>query len=217
MGNPIAPRSPASAANGARVEVCVLCHVRNPRGLAAGPDPARQTNAAREGHRAGSRLEFPERLAGGVPDFQTAKHVALAIHGPDFAGLPLAVFGNGLKNLRSSLVQRVGLGQNAGDLMVRGQRLLGFPALPPHLCFLQLALVGETEPDERLHLEPFLSDEIVGVARPGLLPVRDGAVEAAALAEHVMLGREAGSSTKPLAGRRLAEGGVPPPPGGASK
>jgi len=75
---------------------------------------------------------------------------------------------------------------------------------------VQLALVGETEPDERLHLEPFLSDEIVGVARPGLLPVRDGAVEAAALAEHVMLGREAGSSTKRVAGRVLAEAGVRP-------
>ena len=75
---------------------------------------------------------------------------------------------------------------------------------------VQLALVGETEPDERLHLEPFLADEIVGVARPGLLPVRDGAVEAAALAEHVMLGREAGSSTKRVAGRVLAEAGVRP-------
>ena len=75
---------------------------------------------------------------------------------------------------------------------------------------VQLALVGETEPDERLQLEPFLADEIVGVARPGLLPVRDGAVEAAALAEHVMLGREAGSSTKRVAGRVLAEAGVRP-------
>ena len=31
------------------------------------------------------------------------------------------------------------------------------------------ALVGETLVDERVKLEPFLSDEIVGVARPGLL------------------------------------------------
>ena len=43
---------------------------------------------------------------------------------------------------------------------------------------VQLALIGETDADERLVLEPFLSDEIVGVARPGVLPLRDGRVEA---------------------------------------
>ena len=31
---------------------------------------------------------------------------------------------------------------------------------------VQLALVGETEVDDRIELTPFLSDEIVGVARP---------------------------------------------------
>jgi molybdate transport repressor ModE-like protein len=37
---------------------------------------------------------------------------------------------------------------------------------------IQLALVGETEVDHRVRLEPFLGDEIVGVARPGLLTLR---------------------------------------------
>src|ERR671924_1959757 len=37
---------------------------------------------------------------------------------------------------------------------------------------IHLALVGETPEDERLHLRPFLSDEIVGIARPGVLPTR---------------------------------------------
>src|ERR671924_2287548 len=37
---------------------------------------------------------------------------------------------------------------------------------------IHLALVGETSVDERIELEPFLSDEIVGIARPGVLPTR---------------------------------------------
>src|ERR671924_886809 len=37
---------------------------------------------------------------------------------------------------------------------------------------IHLALVGETAVDERIELEPFLSDEIVGIARPGVLPTR---------------------------------------------
>src|SRR5919202_586680 len=36
---------------------------------------------------------------------------------------------------------------------------------------LQLAIVGAQRADERVVLEPFLEDELVGVAQPGLLPV----------------------------------------------
>jgi molybdate transport repressor ModE-like protein len=75
---------------------------------------------------------------------------------------------------------------------------------------VQLALVGESEADERVRLEPFLSDEIVGVGKPGLLPVRGSEVEPAALAAHVMLGREKGSSTRRTADRALAEAGASP-------
>src|SRR5919109_1199560 len=37
---------------------------------------------------------------------------------------------------------------------------------------IQLALVGETTVDERIALEPFLADEIVGIAKPGVLSIR---------------------------------------------
>src|SRR5437870_8746156 len=37
---------------------------------------------------------------------------------------------------------------------------------------LQLALVGATEADERIELEPFLEDGLVGVARPGFVPLK---------------------------------------------
>lgn len=75
---------------------------------------------------------------------------------------------------------------------------------------IQLALVGEIEVDDRVHLEPFLSDEIVGVAKPGLLAVRKGTVSPASLAEHTLLVREASSSTRQVAERALAEAGMRP-------
>ena len=73
-----------------------------------------------------------------------------------------------------------------------------------------LALVGETEVDERIELTPFLDDEIVGVAKPGALPIADGRVEPASLAEQTLLVREPSSSTRQVADRALATAGVHP-------
>jgi molybdate transport repressor ModE-like protein len=70
---------------------------------------------------------------------------------------------------------------------------------------IRLALVGEAEPDERIELDPFIGDEIVGIAKPGLLPIRDGKIRPTALAEHTILVREPGSSTRRLAERALAK------------
>jgi molybdate transport repressor ModE-like protein len=75
---------------------------------------------------------------------------------------------------------------------------------------IHLALVGEADPDDRIELDPFIGDEIVGVAKPGLLPVRNGRVRPAALAEHTLLMRESGSSTRRLAERALTEAHVQP-------
>jgi molybdate transport repressor ModE-like protein len=75
---------------------------------------------------------------------------------------------------------------------------------------IQLALVGETQTDERIELTPFLSDEIVGVARPDVLPIRDGELEPTALADQTLLVREAGSSTRQIAARVLDELGARP-------
>jgi DNA-binding transcriptional LysR family regulator len=68
---------------------------------------------------------------------------------------------------------------------------------------VQLALVGETQVDERVELTPFLADEIVGIAKPGLLPIKAGRIDPADLAEQTLLVREAGSSTRQTAGRAL--------------
>src|ERR671928_316932 len=61
---------------------------------------------------------------------------------------------------------------------------------------LQLALVGAESTDERIELDPFLEDEIVGVARPGLAPLRNGRLAPATLAEFMLLSRERGSSSQ---------------------
>ena len=75
---------------------------------------------------------------------------------------------------------------------------------------VQLALVGETEVDDRIELTPFLSDEIVGIAKPGLLPIKGGRIKPAALADQTLLVREAGSSTRQTAERALGHADARP-------
>jgi len=75
---------------------------------------------------------------------------------------------------------------------------------------VQLALVGATEADERIELEPFLQDEIVGVAKPGLVPLRTGRLAPARLSEFMLLSREAGSSSQRVVDVELAAAGAAP-------
>jgi len=75
---------------------------------------------------------------------------------------------------------------------------------------VQLAIIGGVPDDERLTAEPFLEDEIVGVAKPGVLPVKGGEVKAAALGRVKLLSREAGSSTQALANTELDTAGATP-------
>jgi molybdate transport repressor ModE-like protein len=75
---------------------------------------------------------------------------------------------------------------------------------------IRLALVGETTADERVELEPFLSDELLGVSRPGLLQARNGRVKPEALEAHTLLVGEATSSTRRVAERALRQAGAFP-------
>jgi molybdate transport repressor ModE-like protein len=75
---------------------------------------------------------------------------------------------------------------------------------------VQLALIGEIEADERVKLEPFLSDELVGVAKPKLLALQDGKVRGAVLKAQTLLVRERTSSSRRVAERALASAGVQP-------
>src|SRR2546429_107608 len=75
---------------------------------------------------------------------------------------------------------------------------------------VQLALVGASEADERIELEPFLEDEIVGVARPGLVPLQHGRLAPKKLSEFMLLSRERGSSSRQILDEELRTIGVEP-------
>jgi molybdate transport repressor ModE-like protein len=75
---------------------------------------------------------------------------------------------------------------------------------------LQLALVGAATADERIDLEPFLEDEVVGVAKPGLAPLRNGRLAPLRLAEFMLLSRERGSSSRRVVDEELQATGVRP-------
>lgn len=75
---------------------------------------------------------------------------------------------------------------------------------------LQVALVGAQEADSRIALEPFLDDELVGIAKPGTLPLVDGKLAPKRIAEQMLLERESGSSTRKIVERELASIGVRP-------
>jgi molybdate transport repressor ModE-like protein len=75
---------------------------------------------------------------------------------------------------------------------------------------IQLGIVGATESDDRITLEPFLEDEIVGIARPGLLQLDDGLLDPDALAEQMLLAREPASSSRSVVEAVLADLRVQP-------
>src|SRR5437868_8250813 len=75
---------------------------------------------------------------------------------------------------------------------------------------VQLALVGAGQADQRIELEPFLEDEIVGVAKPGLVPLTKGAVKPARLTEFMLLAREPGSSSQQAINEELRAIGIKP-------
>jgi molybdate transport repressor ModE-like protein len=73
---------------------------------------------------------------------------------------------------------------------------------------VSLALVGEIELPDGVLAEPFLDDELVGIAAPGRLPPGPVAVEA--VAGETLLVREHASSTRAIAERYLARVGYRP-------
>jgi molybdate transport repressor ModE-like protein len=75
---------------------------------------------------------------------------------------------------------------------------------------LHLGIVGTVDVDSRLELTPFLDDELVGIARPGDLPLKDGRLPASELSAQLLLCREPGSSTQSLVDRSLSGAGIRP-------
>jgi molybdate transport repressor ModE-like protein len=68
---------------------------------------------------------------------------------------------------------------------------------------VQLAIVGAQTADPRIDLEPFLEDEIVGIARPELLPLKSGRLNPKEITALTLLSREPGSSSRALVEREL--------------
>jgi DNA-binding transcriptional LysR family regulator len=75
---------------------------------------------------------------------------------------------------------------------------------------VQLGLAGEVELPDGVLAEPFLEDEVIGIAAPGQLKLRRGRTPADALADKTLLVRERGSSTRAVAERYLARVGYHP-------
>jgi len=75
---------------------------------------------------------------------------------------------------------------------------------------IELAIVGVGQGDERIALNPFLADEIVGVAKPGLVKTDKGKLAPKALEELTLLCREPDSSSRGYVERELRTIGVQP-------
>ena len=75
---------------------------------------------------------------------------------------------------------------------------------------VQLGLAGELDLPDGITAESFLDDEIVGIATPGRLKLRRGRVRLGELADHTLLVREHGSSTRAVAERWFARSGYRP-------
>src|SRR5918912_878189 len=69
---------------------------------------------------------------------------------------------------------------------------------------VSLGIAGEVDLPEGVASEPFLDDELIGIAAPGQVRLRRGKVRADELAEQVLLVREAGSSPRAVSERYLA-------------
>jgi len=75
---------------------------------------------------------------------------------------------------------------------------------------VSLGLAGEVDWPDGVVAEPWLHDEVVGIAAPGKLELRRGRVTAERLASETLLVREPGSSTRAVAERYLARVGFRP-------
>jgi molybdate transport repressor ModE-like protein len=75
---------------------------------------------------------------------------------------------------------------------------------------VSLGLAGEMDLPDGVMGEPFLDDELVGIAAPGRLRMRRGRVSLEDLASETLLVRERGSSTRAVADRQLARVGYRP-------
>jgi len=73
-----------------------------------------------------------------------------------------------------------------------------------------LGIAGEVELPDGVRAEPFLDDELVGIAAPGQVSLRRGKAPASELERWTLLVREQGSSTRTVAERYMARSAYHP-------
>ncbi|MDQ2940390.1 MAG: LysR substrate-binding domain-containing protein [Actinomycetota bacterium] len=73
-----------------------------------------------------------------------------------------------------------------------------------------LGIAGEVGLPDGVRAEPFLDDELVGIAAPGRVKLRRGKATVSELERWTLLVRETGSSTRTVSGRYLARAGYRP-------
>jgi molybdate transport repressor ModE-like protein len=73
-----------------------------------------------------------------------------------------------------------------------------------------LGIAGELELPDVVRAQPFLDDELVGIATPGRVTLRRGKASVAELERWTLLVGESGSSTRTVAERHLARAGYHP-------
>jgi len=76
---------------------------------------------------------------------------------------------------------------------------------------VSLGIAGEVPFPKGVRAEPFLDDELIGIAAPDRLKLRRGRASVAELERWTLLVRESGSSTRTVADRYLAKAGYNPP------
>jgi len=75
---------------------------------------------------------------------------------------------------------------------------------------VSLGIAGEVDLPDGVACEPFLDDELVGIAAPGQVRLRRGRARIEELADRMLLVRESGSSTRAVSERYLARVGYRP-------
>jgi molybdate transport repressor ModE-like protein len=75
---------------------------------------------------------------------------------------------------------------------------------------VSLGIAGEVDLPDGVAAEPFLDDELIGIAAPGRLRLRRGKARPDELGEQMLLVREPGSSTRAVSERYLARLGYRP-------
>jgi molybdate transport repressor ModE-like protein len=75
---------------------------------------------------------------------------------------------------------------------------------------VSLGLAGEVDLPAGVTAEPFLEDEVIGIGAPGELGIKRGRISLDEIAQHTLLVREPGSSTRLVAERYLARLGYRP-------